>query len=227
MSVSICSALQVRLAVTSMSHLTQLMEKQVRVCSITHTVMVWSGALLANDQYPYHAVGGEDFDDGTFTVHFTAGTPLPAMSCTTLNTIDDTNVEGDQDLSVVIESIGLPNRVTVTSPSEQTAIITDDDGMYTHTRNVDCIPGCPDNNRAWHNVNCPLSVSSTMHFGEHYACTCTCTYVHRIYVCYLSFLLQRLKLDLTQHHTPSWVEWEQCHSFLRSVVYQGTLSVTL
>lgn len=85
------------------------------------------------NQYPYHAVGGEDFDDGIFTVHFTAGTPLPAMSCTTLNTIDDTNVEGDQDLSVVIEPIGLPSTVTVTSPSEQTAIIIDNDGISSYS----------------------------------------------------------------------------------------------
>ena len=60
---------------------------------------------------------------------FTVGSPLPVQSCTNISTVDDDNVEGDQDIVVSIMSAGLPVSVSTLLPSQQSAIFLDNDGM--------------------------------------------------------------------------------------------------
>ena len=61
---------------------------------------------------------------------FTVGSPLPVTSCTTISTTDGPNVEGDHEFTVSIDSSTLPNNVALLeSPVQQTATLTDNDGM--------------------------------------------------------------------------------------------------
>ena len=61
---------------------------------------------------------------------FAVGSPLPVRSCTTISTNDDENVEGDHGFVVFIDSFTLPNNVALLDPPvEQTATLTDNDGM--------------------------------------------------------------------------------------------------
>ena len=59
---------------------------------------------------------------------FIVGSPLPVQSCTNISTVDDDNVEGDQEIVVSIMSVNLPNTVSTLSPTQQTAILLDNDG---------------------------------------------------------------------------------------------------
>ena len=70
-------------------------------------------------------------------VFSTLGVPLPTQGCTSIATVDDMNVEGPHDFTVQITAVSLPNSVTIESPSQQNAIIIDNDGTlavleYTH-----------------------------------------------------------------------------------------------
>ena len=65
---------------------------------------------------------------GPYVVSFAIGTALPATSCTTIMTIDDDNVEGDQDLQVSIDDVNLPVNVALLQPTQQTATLIDNDG---------------------------------------------------------------------------------------------------
>ena len=60
---------------------------------------------------------------------FTVGSPLPVQSCTNISTVDDDNVEGDQEIVVSIMSGGLSVSVSTLLPSQQSAIFLDNDGM--------------------------------------------------------------------------------------------------
>ena len=60
---------------------------------------------------------------------FTVGSPLPVQSCTNISTVDDNNVEGDQEIVVSIVSVNLPVSVSTLFPSQQSAIFLDNDGM--------------------------------------------------------------------------------------------------
>ena len=60
---------------------------------------------------------------------FTVGSPLPVQSCTNISTVDDDNVEGDQEIVVSIVSVNLPVSVSTLFPSQQSAIFLDNDGM--------------------------------------------------------------------------------------------------
>ena len=60
---------------------------------------------------------------------FTVRSPLPVQSCTNISTVDDDNVEGDQEIVVSIMSAGLPVSVSTLLPSQQSAIFLDNDGM--------------------------------------------------------------------------------------------------
>ena len=72
----------------------------------------------------------EDYVSGPHTVEFnTMGVDLPTALCTTINTIDDSDVEGPHIFTVEIASVGLPNSVSIAPPSEQSATISDNDGM--------------------------------------------------------------------------------------------------
>ena len=66
---------------------------------------------------------------GPYVVSFLVGDVLPAMRCANIMTIDDPNVEGDQQFSVAISTISLPNSVTRLDPYEQTATLKDNDSM--------------------------------------------------------------------------------------------------
>ena len=64
---------------------------------------------------------------------FAVGSPLPVRSCTTISTTDDPNVEGDHDFTVTIDSFTLTNNVDLLDPPvQQTATLTDNDGMPLH-----------------------------------------------------------------------------------------------
>ena len=61
---------------------------------------------------------------------FAVGSALPVTSCTTISTTDDPNVEGNHEFIVSITSFTLLNNVALLDPPvEQTAILTDNDGM--------------------------------------------------------------------------------------------------
>ena len=60
---------------------------------------------------------------------FTVGSPLPVQSCTNISTVDDDNVEGDQENFVSIVSSNLPDIITVQDPIQQSATLLDNDGM--------------------------------------------------------------------------------------------------
>ena len=78
----------------------------------------------------YIAVAGEDFDAGPHSVSFAVGSPLPIQSCTNISTTDDPNVEGDHEFTVSIDSFTLTNNVALLNPPvQQTATLTDNDGM--------------------------------------------------------------------------------------------------
>ena len=83
-------------------------------------------------------VENDDYVAGPHTVVFnTLGVPLPTQGCTSIATINDVNVEGPHDFTVQITAVSLPNSVTIESPSQQNAIIIDNDGTlavleYTH-----------------------------------------------------------------------------------------------
>ena len=59
---------------------------------------------------------------------FIVGSPLPVQSCTNISTVDDDNVEGDQEIVLSIMSLSLPNTVSTLSPTQQSAIFLDNDG---------------------------------------------------------------------------------------------------
>ena len=62
---------------------------------------------------------------------FAVGSTLPVTSCTTISTIDDSNVEGDHEFTVTIASFTLPNNVALLNPPvQQTATLTDNDGKF-------------------------------------------------------------------------------------------------
>ena len=68
---------------------------------------------------------------------FIVGSPLPVQSCANISTVDDDNVEGDQEIIVSIVSISLPNTVSKLNPTQQSAKLLDNDGkIYTY---VTCI----------------------------------------------------------------------------------------
>ena len=60
---------------------------------------------------------------------FEPGVILPNTSCINITTIDDYNVEGDQEFTVSISEINLVNNVALLEPFIQTATLTDNDGM--------------------------------------------------------------------------------------------------
>ena len=76
-------------------------------------------------------VEDEDFAGGPFFVIFSTGLSLPAVVCTSLLTVDDTAVEGDQNFTIFIESIEPNGTISKVTPYVQTAVITDNDGIYT------------------------------------------------------------------------------------------------
>ena len=59
----------------------------------------------------------------------TLGISLPTSLCTTIATIDDDNVEGPHTFTVEIVDVTLPSSVSIESPSQQSALIIDNDGM--------------------------------------------------------------------------------------------------
>ena len=59
---------------------------------------------------------------------FIVGSSLPVQSCTNISTVDDDNLEGDQEIVVSIMSLSLPNTVSTLSPTQQSAIFLDNDG---------------------------------------------------------------------------------------------------
>ena len=73
-------------------------------------------------------MAGEDFSGVPLDVTFPVGTSLPALMCVNLNTMSDLDVEGDQDFVVDIASINPSSVASPASPSQQTLVITDDDG---------------------------------------------------------------------------------------------------
>ena len=85
--------------------------------------------LLTKISIPLFLVQEDDFAAGPHSVSFTVGSPLPVQSCTNISTVDDDNVEGDQEIIVSIVSISLPNTVSTLSPTQQSAIFLDNDGM--------------------------------------------------------------------------------------------------
>ena len=76
------------------------------------------------------SVVDEDYVSGPHTVEFnTLGISLPTSLCTTIATIDDSNVEGPHTFTVEIMDVTLPSSVSIESPSQQSALIIDNDGM--------------------------------------------------------------------------------------------------
>ena len=75
-------------------------------------------------------VGDEDFAGGPFSVIFSTGLSLPAVVCTSLLTVDDLAVEGDQNFTLFIESVEPSDVILMVTPSMQTAVITDNDGIH-------------------------------------------------------------------------------------------------
>ena len=59
---------------------------------------------------------------------FTVGSSLPVQSCTNISTVDDDNVEGDEEIVVSITSLSLPNTVLSLFLTQQSAIFLDNDG---------------------------------------------------------------------------------------------------
>ena len=59
---------------------------------------------------------------------FIVGSPLPVQSCINISTVDDDNVEGDQEILVSIVSVSLPNSVSTLIPTQQSAKLLDNDG---------------------------------------------------------------------------------------------------
>ena len=75
-----------------------------------------------------NTVAGEDFNVASLESTFSVGTSLPASRCVTLNTVQDSDVVGDQDFVVDIGSINPSSVASPVSPSQQTLVITDNDG---------------------------------------------------------------------------------------------------
>ena len=63
-------------------------------------------------------------------MEFIVGISLPAISCITLRTLDDDNIEGDHDFQLEIVSNSLPNSVSTFLPSLERVVIYDNDGMW-------------------------------------------------------------------------------------------------
>ena len=81
--------------------------------------------------YFYFSVEGDDYSLGPHTVLFdNLGIALPTMLCTSISTIDDNNVEGPHTFTIDIMSVSLPTSVSIQSPSQQSATISDNDGMF-------------------------------------------------------------------------------------------------
>ena len=78
-------------------------------------------------------VEGEDYTLGPNTVLFDdLGIELPTMLCTNISTLEDDDVEGPQTFTIQITSVSLPTSVTIASPSQQSATISDNDGIIKH-----------------------------------------------------------------------------------------------
>ena len=84
-------------------------------------------------------VGTEDFAGGQFFTSFSTGISLPAVVCTTLITEEDLRVEGNQDLTILLESIEPSQTISIVSPSVQTAVILDNDGNLCHSHTWMCL----------------------------------------------------------------------------------------
>ena len=65
---------------------------------------------------------------GPYVVTFDKGVTLPNQTCTTITTINDTDVEGDQAFRVSISSVSIPSGIQFLSPTEVTAVLSDNDG---------------------------------------------------------------------------------------------------
>ena len=124
-----------------MLHLIQWMEKLVCYHAYCYNISVQSCmiklSLIAQSNYPMIVItvtaGGEDFAGGPFSVIFSTGSILPAAVCTSLLTIDNTAVEGDQNFTIFIESAEPSDVISIVTPSMQTAVITDNDGIDTQS----------------------------------------------------------------------------------------------
>ena len=76
------------------------------------------------------AVEGDDYSVGPHAVLFNnLGIALPTTLCINIGTIDDNDVEGPHTFTIEIASVSLPASVSIASPSQQSATITDNDGM--------------------------------------------------------------------------------------------------
>lgn len=84
------------------------------------------------------SVVGEDFVAGPYFVTFSVGDALPARRCINIMTIDDENVEGDQEFTVAISTIGLPDSVSTVDPSMQTAKLIDNDSKCIYVYYTSC-----------------------------------------------------------------------------------------
>ena len=75
-------------------------------------------------------VGDEDFAGGPFSVIFSTGLSLPVVVCTSLLTVDDRAIEGDQNFTIIIVAVEPSDVILIVTPSMQTAVITDNDGIH-------------------------------------------------------------------------------------------------
>ena len=66
--------------------------------------------------------GGEDYGSGSYQVTFTAGEIINTFN---VPITDDNVVEGDETIDLTIQSTSLPNRVSVTNPSQANITIMD------------------------------------------------------------------------------------------------------
>ena len=65
---------------------------------------------------------GEDYGSGSYQVTFTAGETISSFN---VPITDDNVVEDDETIDLTIQSTSLPNRVSVTNPSQANITIMD------------------------------------------------------------------------------------------------------
>ena len=66
--------------------------------------------------------GGEDYGSGSYQATFTAGETISSFDVPITN---DNVVEDDETIGLTIQTTSLPNRVSVTNPSQANIIIMD------------------------------------------------------------------------------------------------------
>ena len=99
--------------------------------------MIWLRVINNNTLCMISPVEGDDYSTGPHIVLFDdLGVDLPTTLCTNISTIDDNDVEGPHTFTVEITSVTLSNSVSIESPSQQSATISDNDGRFNVSTNI-------------------------------------------------------------------------------------------